>query len=218
MNWATARWSVGASIVSVLGAQMFPWFLATSRGLGDAGALAACAGIVAITNPLLIGMGNVLSPRIMHAFSDGGIEAVRRVTKMGLAVFLTVMVIMCPLLFLAGGELLGRIYGSRYAANGLTVGLLSVALVADWLSLPAHYALLVTDRAEVMLKANVLVVAVNATFGFLLVAALGTRGAALGLLVGNALATAFKWREYRRCVGALATRERATARASWGTG
>jgi O-antigen/teichoic acid export membrane protein len=214
MNWATGRWSLGATAVSVLAAQMYPWLIATSRGLAEAGTLAACAGIVAMTNPLLIGMGNLLSPRIMHAFSEGGLAAVERVARTGLLLFLLVMVIMCPLLFLAGGELLGRVYGPRYASNGFTLGLLSVALVADWISLPAHYALLVTDRADVMLKANLLVVAVNAVLGFALVRLLGPPGAALGLLTGNALASAFKWREYRRGRLAFAADEKAAAPAT----
>ncbi|HEX9050430.1 MAG TPA: oligosaccharide flippase family protein [Anaeromyxobacter sp.] len=217
-NWATGSWSLGASVLSVVAAQMYPWFIATSRGLGEVGTFAACTGIVAMTNPILIGMGNALSPRITHAFSAGGIAAVQRMTRIALAVFLAVMLVMCPLLFLLGGELLGHLYGPSFASQGVTVGLLSVALVADWLSLPAHYALLVTDRAHVMLKANVLVVVVNATVGFALVTIFSAPGAALGLLAGNALATAFKWREYRRTVVAVTSGEREAARTSWGTG
>jgi O-antigen/teichoic acid export membrane protein len=217
-NWVTGRWSVAASAVIVAGAQLYPWFTATSRGAGEAGALAACLGITALVNPLLIGMGNFVAPRIMHGFAERGIEGVQRVTRIAFAVVLAAMAIVCPLLFLAGGNLLELVYGARYGGYGFTVGLIAVAYFADWLSLPAHHALFFLDRAKVMFKGNLLVLAVTVLAGFALVARLGTGGAAMGLLVGNSLATAYKWREYRKRMGSATADEVGAGAAAYGAG
>lgn len=211
MNWVTGRWSLAAGVVAVASAQLYPWFTAASRGADQAGVLAACMGITALTNPLLIGMGNLLAPKIMHAYADGGLAAVQRVTRVAFAVFAGGMAVLGPLLFLAGGALLRLVYGPHYAGHGLTVGVLGLALVADWLSLPAHHALFFMDRAQVMLKSSAIVLAVTVLLGFALVSALGAIGAAVGLLVGHALATAYKWREYRRRAGSVDPAELASA-------
>jgi O-antigen/teichoic acid export membrane protein len=218
LNWVTGRWSLAAGAVAVASAQLYPWFTAAARGADQAGVLAACMGITALTNPLLIGMGNFLAPKIMHAHAEGGLAAVQRVTRVAFAVVAGAMALMCPLLFLVGGELLKRIYGPHYADHGLAVGVLSLALVADWLSLPAHYALFFMDRAKVMFKSNSIVLAITVVLGFALVSTLGVIGAGLGLLVGNSLATAFKWREYRKRVGSARNRELPASAAVYGTG
>jgi O-antigen/teichoic acid export membrane protein len=217
-NWATGRWSVAASAVIVAGAQLYPWFMAASRGAAEAGVFAACLGITALTNPLLIGMGNFIAPKIMHAFAEGGFEGVQRVTRIAFAVVLTAMAVLCPLLIFAGGELLELVYGSGYGAYGLTVGVIAVAQFTDWLSLPAHHALFFMDRAKVMFKGNLIVLGITIVLGFALVARLGTLGAAIGLLVGNSLATAYKWREYRKRMGSATADEVASGATAYGAG
>lgn len=206
-NWVTGRWSLAAGVVAVASAQLYPWFTAATRGAEQAGVLAACTGITALANPLLIGMGNFLAPKIMHAHARGGLPAVQRVTRVALAVVAAAMALLCPALFVAGGALLGLVYGPQYAPYGLTVGVLALALVADWLSLPAHYALFFMDRAQVMFRSSLIVLAVTVLAGFALVSAMGVLGAALGLLAGHALATAYKWRAYRRRMGTAGAAE-----------
>jgi O-antigen/teichoic acid export membrane protein len=135
-----------------------------------------------------------------------------------MAVVLAAMLVVCPLLFLAGGHLLALVYGAGYGAYGFTVGVIALAQFTDWLSLPAHHALFFMDRAKVMLKGNLIVLAVTVVLGFALVARLGTIGAALGLLVGNSLATAYKWREYRKRMGSATVDELAGGAAPYGAG
>lgn len=217
-NWSTARWSAAASAAFIVGAQLYPWFMAAHRGAAEAGVFAACLGITALTNPLLIGMGNLVAPRIMHAFADDGLAGLQRVTRVAMLVVLGAMAVLVPLLFLAGGALLRLVYGAEYAAYGLTVGVLALAQFVDWLSLPAHHALFFMDRAKVAFKAHLLVLAATLALGFALVARLGPLGAAVGLLVGNALATAYKWRAYRRRLGTATTEEVAAGTAALGAG
>jgi O-antigen/teichoic acid export membrane protein len=218
MNWATGRWSLAAGVAAVASAQLYPWFTAATRGPDEAGVLAACFGITALANPLLIGTGNFLAPQIMHAYARGGLRAVQRVTRLALVAVTAAMALLCLLLFLAGGALLGFVFGPRFAPHGLAVGVLSLSLVADWLSLPAHYALFFMDRARVMFKCSAIVLATTVLVGFALVSALGAMGAAIGLLVGHSLATAFKWREYRRRVASVDPAELDAAAAAYGAG
>jgi O-antigen/teichoic acid export membrane protein len=203
-NWVTGRWALAAGLTSVGSAQLYPWLLALTRGPDEAGILAACTGITNFTNPVVIGLGNLLAPSITHAFAARGIQGLQHVTRSALLAFVVVMSVMCPALFVGGGALLRWVYGPAYAPYGLTVGLLSLGLVADWLSLPAHYALLFMERADITFKANVIQLGVAVSLGFALVARLGATGAALGLILAYALSTAYKWREYRRKIGSVA--------------
>lgn len=200
-NWVAGRWSLAAGVVFVAGGQLYPWFIAASRGADEAGVFAACAGITAAANPLLIAMGNFLAPRIAHAHASGGIVAVARLTRAATLAVAGTAAVAGPALLVAGGWLLRVVYGARYAGHGGTVGLLALALLTDWVSVPALYALFFLDRADVMLKSNLMVLAVTATAGLALASRLGATGAALGLLCGNTLAATYRFREYRRRVG-----------------
>ncbi len=205
MNWATGRWTFANGLVSLAGAQLYPWLIAASRGAEETGILAACMGVTYLTNPLILGLGNFLAPHAMHAHASGGFVAVRRILRKATLGLAGVMAVVCPTLFIAGGALLRLVYGARYDGYGLTVGALSLAQAVDVLAMPASYALFLFDRPDVIVKSNLIVLGATVTAGAVLVHLLGPLGVALGLLCGNGLATMFRWRAYGRLAAALAT-------------
>ena len=205
-NWATGRWALTGGMVGLAGQQLYPWFLAATRGTAEAGALAACTGITFIANPIIIGLGNLLVPKTVHAFASGGVPALARVVRQGTLALAAVMAVVTPVMLVAGRSLLGLVYGDRYLAYGLTVGLLSLSQAVDVVAVPAGCALYAMEKPSAVVKGNAIVLAVTATLGLAFVHLLGPLGVATGLLLGNGLSAAFRWREYARELRARAAR------------
>jgi O-antigen/teichoic acid export membrane protein len=197
-NWATARWSLASGLVGILGGQVYPWFLVALRGAAEAGAFAACAGIAFIANPLLLGLGNALAPRILHAYAARGAAGLREAVRQGTLLFGGVMCVVSPTLLVAGGFLLNVVYGARYQEYGLTVGLLSLAQAVEVTSWPLSSALFAVERARAIVVASVVSLGLALTVGVALVRSHGPTGVACALLLVNAVSLAYRWRAFRR--------------------
>jgi O-antigen/teichoic acid export membrane protein len=91
-------------------------------------------------------------------------------------------------LMLWGERFVTLLYGSRYAGNGLIVGVLALNLLAGVLGFPFSRALLATERARADFLLNLVALFIMLTLGLRLVQTHGALGAAIGL-VGANLAT-----------------------------
>jgi O-antigen/teichoic acid export membrane protein len=205
-NWATGRWALTGGMVGIASYQLYPWFLAATRGTAEAGALAACTGVTVIANPILIALGNLLVPKTAHAFARGGVPALGRVVRQGTLALAGVMAVVTPAMLVGGRPLLGLVYGDRYLAYGLTVGLLSLSQAVDVVAVPAACALYAMGKPSAAVKGNAIALAVTVTLGLPFVHLLGPLGVATGLVLGNGLSAAFRWREYARELRARAAR------------
>lgn len=206
LNWSIGKWSLASGVLNLAGAQFFPWLVAVTRGVDDAGVLAACMGVAYLANPAIMGVGNFLAPQAIRAFATS-VAAGRAVLRVGTFSLGGVMAVVSPGMLLAGGMLLRLIYGEHYAPFGLVVGLLSVAQALDVMAMPANCGLLVFAKPAVIVKGNVIVLLVAVGAGPSVVRALGPFGVGLTLAAGNALSLAYRWLEYRRsmCAGEVST-------------
>lgn len=192
-NWSMGKWLLGTSILYAGSNQIYPWVLAAIRGPEATGVLAAGLGTVFIANPFLIGMNNLMSPRAAHAMAHGGIPEVRKVIFRGIRLFLVVIGLFCLFMLFFGGTAVGLLYGPNYAGFGNVVRVLALSQLASALAFPINSGLLAMDKPDVGFKSYLLSLAVMILLGFWLVKSFGPLGAAWGLLLGNAAATAFRW-------------------------
>ena len=192
-NWSMGKWLLGTSILYAGSNQIYPWVLAAFRGPEATGVLAAGLGTVFIANPFLIGMNNLMGPRAAHAMAHGGIPEVRKVIFRGIRLFLVVMGFFCLFMLFFGGTAVELLYGPNYAGFGNVVRVLALSQLASALAFPINSGLLAMDKPDVGFKSYLLSLAVMILVGFWLVKSFGPLGAAWGLLLGNAAATAFRW-------------------------
>src|ERR1700730_6112231 len=108
---------------------LYPWFLAGFRGAASTGVWAVCLGVVSVGNPALLGIQNLVGPKIAHIYAAEGIKALHRfVLKITITIAIP-MAVFCVAMFIWGGRLLSLLYGRQYAGNNLIVGILALNLL-----------------------------------------------------------------------------------------
>jgi len=199
-SWRSGGWILASTLVWSLGNQVYPWLLAAFHGTGAAGVWAACLGIVALVNPVLLGLQNSFGPRIAHAYADGGALALRASTRRALFGFAAFVGPFAAGAVLAGGPAAGLVYGAQYAGTGAVVATLGLNMLLLALAFPLSRALFVVERANVDFAINLLAPALMLTLGVFLVRSMGPLGAAATMLLGNAAGLVLRYAAFRRAV------------------
>jgi O-antigen/teichoic acid export membrane protein len=154
-------------------------------------------GTILLVNPFILGMGNFLAPRIMHAHASGGAEAVRDIVTKGTLVVFVVLGPFCFCMIFFGDFVLRTIYGDKFAGNGGVVALLAVSQFVELITFPMAPALYVLGRPDAVFRCHFAALLVTGTAGLCLVKYFGILGVAGGLLAAGVTASLYRWRVYR---------------------
>ncbi|MEW6750309.1 MAG: oligosaccharide flippase family protein, partial [Candidatus Latescibacterota bacterium] len=76
-SWSLGRWMALSGVLWAVCADTYPWLLAAFHGTGAAAVWAACAGLRALCNPLVMGVTNYLGPALARQQAVGGSAALR---------------------------------------------------------------------------------------------------------------------------------------------
>jgi O-antigen/teichoic acid export membrane protein len=191
-NWILGKWVFASGLVWAVSMNLYPWLLAFFHGTSSAGAWAACLGVVSVANPALLGIQNLVGPKIAHVYAAKGRAALHRlVFKITSAIALPLS-LLCLVMFIWGDRLLTLLYGRQYAGNGFVVTVLSLNVLVSVLAFSFSRALFAIERANVDFLVNFAALFIMVTLGLWLVRAFGPLGAALGLLGANIVASAVR--------------------------
>jgi O-antigen/teichoic acid export membrane protein len=191
-NWSFGKWVFLSGLVWTFSMNLYPWFLAFFHGTASTGVWAACLGAVAIGNPAVLGASNFLGPKIAHVQAEEGRRSLHRfVLRASVAFALPLLCFGLAMTFL-GGPLVALLYGHKYAGNGSVVAILAWNLAVYAIALPSSRALFAIERADVDFAINIIALLIMLTLGLWLVRSFGILGAALGLLIVNAAASAVR--------------------------
>lgn len=207
-NWKLGRWMFAGQAVTTMSAHSLPWIIAAALGTHATGAFAACEALVRLANPVIVALTNLLTPQVARAFAERGVAGVRRVVN---AAMLTVAVFMALFLagiFVAGSWLLDALFGGAYAAYWPTLLVLAAAQGAMFLSLGPSRGLMVFERTDACLRADVADFVVRLALTVLLVEAFGALGAAWGAAAGNSVLTILMIGSYWAVARRIQQRER----------
>ncbi len=200
-NWGYGKWIFAYNVAFVASNQIYPWLLLAFHGAEANGIYGACAGVIFLVNPLIIGLGNFLGPKTVHALTENGPQAMRRVVRLADLFFLAGIGGFAVLMFFAGEWVLTLFYGQKYAGHGAVVVVLGVVQVAWALTVPANFGLNALERPDIAFKSLLLSLGVMVTVGVWLVWAYGPMGVAFGLLAGNIAACVFTRAYFGRQLG-----------------
>jgi O-antigen/teichoic acid export membrane protein len=191
-NWLLGKWVFASGLVWAVSMNLYPWFLAHFHGTASAGVWAACLGVVSVGNPALVGLQNLVGPKIAHSHAADGPGALRRlVLRITAAVALPVS-LLCVILIIWGGRLIALLYGRQYAGNNSIVAVLALNLFVTAVGFSFSRALFAIDRADLDFFFNFAALFMMVALGVWLVRAYGPVGAAIGLLCGNLVTAALK--------------------------
>jgi O-antigen/teichoic acid export membrane protein len=185
--WSIGGWSLGNNLLALLRVQILPWILAAYGGTAAAAAFQAVLNVVNLTNPILLGLCNVIPQTAARAQQVGGnLEAWRSVRIYMLIgapptfayYALVALVPWLPLTVLYGAS-------SPYAALSLPVQVLALGWAIGYFAEMICSYLHGVRRARLALVTNLLGVLALAAVAPNLIQSYGLFGACLALAAAN---------------------------------
>lgn len=191
-HWLFGRWVGAARLTSIAHSYVVPWILAVLVGIGATGGYSAASSIIAVSNPLLIGVGMVLTPRSARAFAEGGIAELSRVVRKAATGVTAATVVLAIPLMITGPSLLRLVFGEDAGEFGATVRVLVLALVVSAIGMGPESGLRALERPQISLLSSASGLIVTVTITLATVSSLGAVGGAWGIFGGGAVSTAVK--------------------------
>jgi O-antigen/teichoic acid export membrane protein len=189
-NWLFSKWVLVSALLWTVATYLYPWLLAAFHGTSVTGLWAACSAIVALGNPVLLGLGNYVGPQIHNVYAASGITAMRRaICRYSL---LSAVLVLPIVLVLAGGggRIVTRVYGGAYAGSSRIVILLALNMLVYSVTYPYSRGLFSLDCAKADMLINAVSITLLFTLGIAAVRFYSALGAAAALL-GSTCITAF---------------------------
>jgi O-antigen/teichoic acid export membrane protein len=187
-NWTFGKWVFASGLVVAVSMNLYPWFLAAFQGTASTAVWAACLGVASVGNPALLGIQNLLGPKIAHVYAVAGPEALRRLVFKASLLIALLMSLLCVAMFYLGGWLVVLLYGPQYTGHGLIVTIMAINFLVLTTAFPFTRALYAVERADLDFLGNLIAVVIMVTIGLWFVRVWGPLGAALALL-GSSLVT-----------------------------
>ena len=203
-NWRFGKWLGGGAIAAAASLNVFFYGAAVFVGTAAAGMLKAAQLLLGPATVVVLFLGTVLPIRSAHALDRAGSAAVRADAARVVAFTGPPVLLYSLCVAVFADDALRLIYGGRYEGAGRVVALFALYLLVTYGAQVVAAALNAHRRTRVIYRANVVTLAVSLTAGLLLVAALGTTGAALGLVVAAAVGALVLVRGYAAAGSALA--------------
>lgn len=181
-NWSFGKWVFASGLLWTASTNLYPWLLAFFHGAAAAGTFAACMGVVSASNPVLLGIQNLVGPKIAHEYAHDGPIALRRLVLRISGIIALPLSLLTLVLIIWGDRFVGMLYGHQYMGNMAVVAVLACNLLVTAIAFAFSRALFAVERADLDFRLNFAAIAIMATLGLWLVRSYGPLGAAVGML------------------------------------
>lgn len=191
-NWKIGKWVFASGLIWAISMNLYPWILASFHGVASTGLWAAALGVISIGSPIVMGLQNLIGPKVAHIYAEKGHSALRGFVFKITGLVAALMSIYCLILFFWGNHLVALLYGRQYLGNSLTIAVLALNVTVQALAFCFSRALFAIDRADLDFATNFTALVIMLTLGLWLVRAYGPLGAAFGLLGANLATSAVR--------------------------
>ena len=193
-SWGLGKWLFASILAVQVQWYVTYWLSVAILGAAAAGVYAACMSVVSFANPLITGLGNILTPRAVLARKNAGVLGLRRQAKLD-ALFIGVSMGAFSILIFLGGDWIMHVLYPRqeYQGYGSTTGVLALALLAQAVGTPASSALASMERPKAIFLVSSVGASVTVALVWTLMLKYSLFGAALGFLTGNMVGSAGRW-------------------------
>ena len=171
----------------VAGLYAYPWLIISFGGERAAGVWGVCFALANLGNPLIMGIQNIMGPAIAHAHADRDAAGFRAFVFRCTGVFIALVLPASALMAFFAEWLITHINGGQYAGNGHITAILALTMFLQGLSFPTSRGLFSLNRSGLDMLANVGPLIVLAAVGAILVRHYGVTGAAVGLVLAQAV-------------------------------
>jgi O-antigen/teichoic acid export membrane protein len=189
-HWQFGRWVLASAVVWGVSMNFYPWLVSYFRGAYEAGLWGAGATLVALANIFILGLHNLLGPRMAAVFASSGAEALRSFVALSTMAFALPLSMLSLFLYFFGAQLLALIYEPSFAAAAEVQFILSLNLLALGIGSVFTRGLFAIERADLDFQVNFLPLVLLFAVGIPLVRGYGIKGAAWALCLANTVAMA----------------------------
>jgi O-antigen/teichoic acid export membrane protein len=126
--WSVGSWSLSNNLVSLLRIQILPWTLAAAGGAAAAALFQAALNVVNLTNPVILGLCNVIPQTAARAQQSGGNAEAWRASRIYMLMGVPPILGYYAVVFLVPGLVLRIFYGASSPYLALTLDLQILAL------------------------------------------------------------------------------------------
>jgi len=192
--WQVGKWLLPGRAARELQGYLSHWYAVLMMGATATGIFAACLSIVAVSNPFVIGLLNLMTPRAVRTLKHRGEKALRHQTIVDAAMIGGVMFGFTLLIALSGETIMDWIFPAQsYAGNGLLLTLLTMSAAIAATGGPASIALLAMGLTKTDAKVALAVCALQLVLIPSLMIVTGLVGAAIALAVGETIGFLIRW-------------------------
>ena len=193
-SWALGKWLLAGRITAQVQGYMTYWITMLIAGASATGAYAACMSIVGIANPLLMGLTNILMPKTVLAWKNGGGPALWHEVIRNTVLIAALVVPLSLATFGAGESVMRMLYhGKEFEGLGHTLTVLVVAMSVGALGLPPSNALAAIETPRAIVITGLVGAGVTVILISLFMPEWGLLGAAYGLLGGSVVGAVGRW-------------------------
>jgi len=193
-HWRLGRWILAGRSVGHFNSEvLLLWMLVPLSGVHAAGVFSASLALALVSNPLVLGVGTYLGPRLAHTYARDGAAALRRLAALASGFLGVLLFGLVVVLWTTGAWLLRVLYGQAFAGHAALIAVLSAAAATGALGIVAYHALVALERPQRNLLASAAGVVVLVVVAASLIPERAEMGAALALLAGSVAASATRW-------------------------
>jgi len=194
LSWSLGKWLSLGQVILEMRRFITYWLLGVIAGAAVTGVYTACMSIVSFANPVIFGLGNILTPRAVLAWKEGGAERLRQQVVRDTLLLGLVMASFCLVVLFAGEELMRFLYhGKEYQGQAHIVTTLAFATLVLAIGMPPGSALAAMERPRAIVGVGAVASIVTVVFVWWLTREWGLAGAACGWLAGNVAGSAGVW-------------------------
>ncbi len=196
-SWSFGRWILAGQMLALANGYVLHWLLAVRLGPLATGGLALCMSVAQLTNPFVLGIGNLLTPRAAQAYAVGGVPELRRIVAFAGLILGGGLLLFCGLALLFGGAAVHLLYGKYEADFAILVPLLALAQFASAISLAPANGLGAMERSDLNFWSSLIGLTITLILSAALVGPFGVIGATVGLIIGSWSGLAVCWLTFR---------------------
>lgn len=206
-NFSFGKYACASQFLWILHVQMLVWILTFANGTAVAGQFGACLSVTLLANPFVLGMLNIVSPRVVQGFAEGGNQRLRTVVWQNWWFMVGGVAILFVGLSLFGAELVEMLFGAGFANHQTTISLLAVSMLAETACKTPEHGLHAIGKPRLATLVNLVRLVATTICAIVLIPRFSLSGAALSLVISDAIAALL--------LGGVFLRETSESLGSW---
>ncbi len=194
LSWSFGKWLLSSQIALQIQGYAAHWITLLVAGAAATGLYSACLAVVALANPFLFGLLNLLTPKFVRTLRDEGEAGLRRAAFRDTLLIGAIMGAFAVLLTAGGGIIMPLLFPGEDFAGGRTIlSILALSSAISALGAPATIALSATERGRAIAGLSFAICILGSAAVWLLLLQWGLFGAVIGILVTECAGTAARW-------------------------